>query len=132
MKEKLIIDQSCSNEKLLKTIRQHYFNQSIKFFTTGDNAPKFDCFWYEIEANLLFFLNEKVLHNKQTLAMSISRLDTEDVFSLADGILTMNVTKQSYYEIGLQGKRSKLVEGRFGKKRRLTDSNTDQFFGSVV
>lgn len=114
MKEALIIDQSCEEEKILKIMRQHYFNQSVKIITTTDKAPKLDYFWYEVHANLLFFLNEKTLHSKETVALSISRLDTEDVFCFANGILTMNVTKQSYYEVGIQGKKSKLVQGRFG------------------
>ncbi|ODQ54671.1 hypothetical protein SAICODRAFT_29364 [Saitoella complicata NRRL Y-17804] len=105
-----------------RIINTHPFNASLDlvlptelYECVRDQLPRME-FW-SAEVPLGRFLEGAVLDglikNGFLLALSDTQIDSQDTFCIADGVLRMALTKETYEKAGLEGHVSK-----FGKKRR--------------
>ncbi|BFZ64885.1 hypothetical protein YB2330_006038 [Saitoella coloradoensis] len=73
--------------------------------------------YWSVEIPLARFLEgavlDELIKNGSLLALSDTQIDSQDTFCIADGVLRMALTKETYEKAGLEGHVSK-----FGKKRR--------------
>ncbi|CAG8450839.1 5261_t:CDS:2 [Paraglomus occultum] len=88
-------------------------SENVNLWNTGE------IFYYKVNLPLSYFIDESFINNYvnkgQVIALSLTEgIDISDVFSIdGNGILTLNVTKDTYESLGLAGKAA-----RFGSRNQ--------------
>ncbi|KAI8812974.1 ribonuclease P 40kDa subunit-domain-containing protein [Cladochytrium replicatum] len=125
---------------LENVVRNHTFNCCVQVLVPGSHEPQFfeDLITSGSESSFYFlarncplstfispdFLSETLMKGRFCALSIHSRIDSGDVFALLpSGLLILNVTKDTYEQLGLTGKASS-----FGKRFQIVIDLTDSKF----
>ncbi|XP_072051679.1 ribonuclease P protein subunit p40-like [Amphiura filiformis] len=129
-RSKLIVEKSMFNNPKSRHeyhVRDHHFNVAVDIFVPGctklpsdlqDVCPDHDVYWHikqlpVLELVQLDFIQKFLRHGDFYALSSGTRIDTDNVVALLPtGELILSVTKDTYEELGLEGKPSKYDQRR--------------------